>query len=99
MPWLASSVTEQRIQFVVLASRGEASLSALCRQFGISRTTGYTWLERYQSGGAAEVVDRSRRPLHSPRRTAPEIEQAILQLRRQRPDWGAPKLAHLLRRE
>lgn len=99
MPWRESSVIEERLRFVVLASRKERKLSALCEEFGISRQTGYTWLKRYQAGGAKQVVDRSRRPLHSPGRTPSEIEQRIVELRQQWPDWGAPKLLVLLRQQ
>lgn len=97
MPWRESSVVEERLRFVVLANRKECCKAELCREFGISRQTGHTWLKRYQAGGAMRVVDRSRRPLHSPDRTQPEIEQRIIELRQQWPDWGAPKLLVLLR--
>lgn len=99
MPWQESSVIEERLRFVVLASRKERTVTELCGEFGISRQTGYTWLKRYQAGGAKQVVDRSRRPLHSPGRTQPEIEQRIVELRQQWPDWGAPKLLVLLRQQ
>jgi transposase InsO family protein len=82
---------------VILASRKERTITELCGEFGISRQTGYTWLKRYQAGGAKQVLDRSRRPLHSPCRTRLEIEQRIVELRQQWPDWGAPKLLVLLR--
>jgi transposase InsO family protein len=96
MPWQESSVLEERLRFVVLASRQERSMTGLCEEFGISRQTGYTWLKRYRSGGSSEVVDRSRRPLHSPERTSAEIEQRVVELRQRWPDWGAPKLHALL---
>lgn len=99
MPWQESSVIEERLRFVVLASRKERTITELCGEFGISRQTGYTWLKRYQAGGAKQVVDRSRRPLHSPGRTQPQIEQRIVELRQQWPDWGAPKLLVLLRQQ
>jgi transposase-like protein len=99
MPWRKSSVVEEWLRFVVLASRREEPVAGLCQEFGISRQTGYTWLKRYTAGGASQVVDRSRRPLHSPARTAPEIEQAILELRQHWPDGGAPKLRAMLLRE
>lgn len=98
MPWRESSVIEERLRFVVLASRGEQSVAGLCREFGISRQTGYIWLKRYAAGGSSQVVDRSRRPRHSPTRTAPEIEQAVVELRQRWPDWGAAKLHALLQR-
>src|ERR1044071_1226515 len=99
MAWGESSVTEQRLRFVVAASRQESSLAELCREFEISRQTGYTWLKRYRSGGAAEVVERSRRPEHSPQRTPGELEQAVIAMRRRYPDWGAAKLRVLLQQD
>ena len=89
---------DQRVEFVVRASRGE-SLSSLCREYEISRPTGYLWLQRFRQQGVAGVQEHSRRPHLSPRRTAAEIEARIVTLRRQRPDWGARKLAVLLERE
>jgi transposase InsO family protein len=91
-------VRDQRVEFVVRASRGE-SLSSLCREYEISRPTGYLWLKRFGEHGVAGVEEQSRRPHLSPRRTASGIEARIVALRRQRPDWGARKLAVLLERE
>ena len=99
MAWRSVEVEEQRMRFVVAASRKSGSLTGLCAEFGISRPTGYLWLERYRSGGVAAVAEWSRRPRSSPRRTAEAIEQRIVALRRERPDWGARKLAVLLERE
>lgn len=99
MPWRESSVVEERLRFAVLASEKGANLAALCRQFSISRQTGYLWRTRFQSGGASQLVDRSRRPFASPLQTAAEIEQQIVELRQQRPDWGAAKLRVLLAAE
>ena len=96
MPWQESSVTEERIKFVVVASRRERSISELCAEFGISRQTGHLWLKRYAEGGARELSDRSRRPKSSPRKTIEAIEQALVTAREKYPDWGAPKLAKLL---
>jgi len=91
-------VRDQRVEFVVRASRGE-SLSSLCREYEISRPTGYLWLSRFSEHGVAGIEEHSRRPHLSPRRTAAGIEERIVTLRRQRPDWGARKLAVLLKRE
>jgi transposase InsO family protein len=99
MAWRSVDVDEQRIRFVVAAGRGEGSVSALCAEFGISRATGHQWLKRYRLGGVKAVAEQSRRPRSSPRRTAAEIEARVLALRRDRPDWGARKLAVLLGRE
>ena len=98
MPWRTVGVREQRVEFVVRMSRGEQSMAQLCRQFGITRPTGYRWWRRYLEQGVAGIEERSRRPQHSPRRTAAELEQFVVVERRRRPDWGARKLRVLLER-
>jgi transposase InsO family protein len=98
MSWRLFGVRDQRVEFVVRASRGE-SLSRLCREYEISRPTGYLWLKRFGEHGVAGVEEHSRRPHVSPHRTSSPIEERIVTLRRQRPDWGARKLAVLLERE
>jgi transposase InsO family protein len=92
-------VQDQRVQFVILAMRQAEPFSVLCAQFGISRPTGYLWLERYREGGVAAIAERSRRPLQTPGRTGLALEQRVVQLRQRYPDWGARKLAVLLGRE
>ena len=99
MPWKRMEVREQRVEFIVRALRGTEPLSQLCREFGISRPAGYLWLARYREGGVAAIEERSRRPEHSPRQTAPELEASIRALREVYPDWGARKLAVLLDRQ
>jgi transposase InsO family protein len=91
---------QQKIAFITQAQglpRG--GLSQLCREFGISRKTGYKWRKRYQQeGGLTALQERSRRPLRSPRRTEGTLEERILELRH--PDgWGARKIAYLLWQE
>ena len=92
-------VHEQRVQFVVAARRREKSFTALCQEFAISRPTGWLWAQRYQQQGVAGLVERSRRPWRSPRGTAAELEDKVVELRRRYPDWGARKLGVLLQRE
>ena len=99
MAWGTVDVREQRMRFVVCASRREKTLQQLCEEFQISRPTGYEWLRRYQASGIAGVVEKSRRPHHSPRQTEAAIEQRVVQLRQERPDWGARKLQVLLEGE
>jgi transposase InsO family protein len=99
MPWKECKVVEERLAFVVLASRKERSFTDLCREYGISRVTGYTWLKRFAAGGSSAVVDRTRKPEHSPHRKSAEVEQAVIGLRQRWPDWGAPKLQKMLERE
>jgi len=92
-------VQQQRVEFVVAARRREKSFTALCQEFGISRPTGGLWVQRYQQQGVAGIAERSRRPWHSPRRTAAELEDKVVKLRRRYPDWGARKLRMLLQDE
>jgi transposase InsO family protein len=99
MPWKVQDAMSAREEFVVLASQEGANKAELCRRFSIERKTGYKWLRRYASAGREGLVDRSRRPLRSPGRTAAELEEAVLALREEHPAWGGRKLrAVLLRR-
>src|SRR3984885_5552016 len=95
MGWMGKSVRDRRVEFVIRASQGEG-LSGLCREYEITRPTGYLWLRRFQQQGVTGMEERSRRPHVSPRQTSEAVEQRIVQLRRERPDWGARKLAVLL---
>jgi transposase InsO family protein len=85
-----------REEFVALARQEGANRRELCRRFGISPQTGYKWLARSATLGAAGLGDASRRPHHSPGETSPELQQSIVSLRQQHPAWGARKLARRL---
>ena len=92
MAWRTRDVASQRIIFVVRAEQEGANMSALCREFGISRPTGYKWLKRYRKAGSLRGVrEKSRRPKDSPRRTTPEVEERVLAARKKY-GWGARKL-------
>ncbi|MGD0793459.1 MAG: IS481 family transposase [Terriglobales bacterium] len=99
MPWKTMDVEEQKVRFVVAATRQEKSFTALCQEFGISRPTGCLWRKRYQEAGLAGIAERSRRPQQSPTRTTAELEQRVVEMRQRYPDWGARKLQILLARE
>jgi transposase InsO family protein len=100
MSWKGVKVSEQRIRFVLRASSGNEEMAGLCREFDISRTTGYLWLKRFAEVERIEDLrEKSRRPAHSPQRTSAEIEQRVVAERKLRPDWGARKLRVLLDRE
>ena len=60
---------DQCVQFIADYQRGVFDIAELARRYGISRKTAYKWIERYEIGGPAELVDRSRRPAHCPHRT------------------------------
>jgi transposase InsO family protein len=100
VPWREQSVMSEREEFVRLALAEGANKSALCRRFGISRAKGYKWLERYRTGGAQGLGDRSRRPRTSPKRTDEATELAVLRIRDEHNNaWGARKIGHVMRRD
>lgn len=94
MPWKVRTVMSEKNSFVASALAEEKSFSALCREYGISRKTGYKWLRRAKEG--LSLDDRSRAPNGRPHKTPPEIEEQILLLRDEHPVWGARKLHHVL---
>jgi transposase InsO family protein len=97
MPWKVSTPVDERLYFVQTVQYAPVrSLSSICRKFGISRTTGYKWLLRYQEGGLAALYDQDRTPHYQPARTPNQIEDRICRLRRENPTWGARKIRHRL---
>jgi len=98
MPWTETCPVDQRMRFVVEYCRGEESMAAMCRAFGISRRVGYKWLARYRLEGVDGLKDRSRAPAMHPNAVAPEIEEAVLGVRRSHPSWGPKKLLAWLQR-
>jgi len=90
MPWTEVSIMQTRAEFVALAQQEGANVRALCRQFGISPPTAYKWLTRSAAG--QPLSDRSRRPVRSPRQTAPSVATQVIALRQQHPTWGGRKL-------
>jgi transposase InsO family protein len=96
MAWKTMDIHEQRVRFVVEATQGPRSFTALCAAYEISRPTGYLWLQRYRESGVAGIAERSRKPQRSPRRTCSALEDRVVELRMRYPDWGARKLQVLL---
>lgn len=85
MPWKESTAVSERFEFIKAVDQSESNFSELCRRYGISRTTGYKWLKRHSESGLEGLQEKSRRPHHSPNRTSPEIEAAILKIRQRYP--------------
>ena len=81
---------DERLRFVARLLEGE-SMSEVCREFGISRKTGYTIFTRYRDQGVEALCDRSRRPVRYANQLAPQIESQIVKLKREKPHWGARK--------
>lgn len=92
MPWKETHVDDQRVLFIAEWLREEWSMSALCREFGISRVTGYLWVDRYKSEGSPGLQDRNRAPHTHPNQVPEAMEQRLLRLRQEHPTWGGAKL-------
>jgi transposase InsO family protein len=92
MPWKESRIVDQRLQFLSSYQKKEMSLSDLCREFGVSRPTGYRWINRYKEVGPEGLLERSRKPHGCSHATSEATENAILALRSKHPSWGARKL-------
>ena len=92
MPWQSSTPMDYRVQFVSDYQRRCFSLSELCNRFGISRKTGYKWLDYYAEQGPAGLADHSRRPQSSPTAMPKKVRDQVLDLRGRHPTWGAKKL-------
>jgi transposase InsO family protein len=95
MPWRECSVMEERLRFVARLLEGEG-MSELCREFGISRKTGYKIRDRYRQEGVEALTDRSRRPVRYANQLPDQIEQLIVACKRDKPHWGARKIRELL---
>ena len=96
MPWESRTVEELRKEFV-LAEKECNNFSSLCREFGITRRTGYKWKERYQNG--EPLSDLSRKPATTANKTPVDTELLIVSLRIENPGWGAKKLKEVLERQ
>jgi transposase len=97
MPWQEVTRMESREEFVKLALQAGANRRELCRRFKIAPKTGYKWLLRYAEQGSGGFIDRSRQPRRSPKRTAAEIEQRVIEMRcAVLGSWGGRKLARRL---
>jgi len=98
MPWQERREMSLKIEFVEKASGIDANVAALCREYGITRETGYKWLKRFREGGYEGLNERSRRPRRVPTSTSEEIVMAVLSAREAHPRWGPKKLVELLKR-
>jgi putative transposase len=88
---------DERLRFVARLLEGD-KMAVLCREFGISRKTGYKLYRRYRDIGLEGLTDRSRRPYRQANKLPFQVESRIVQLRKEHPSWGAPKIREKLRR-
>jgi transposase InsO family protein len=85
-----------RQEFITFATQPDANVSLLCRRFKISRKTGYKWLARARAAPTETLAEGSRRPVHSPGKTASAMEQLVAGIRSEHPAWGARKIKRRL---
>lgn len=100
MPWRKETVEDQRGQFILKVKQGGCSVAEACRAHGISRPTGYKWIERYEAQGFKGLNDRSRRPkgVH-PDSTPNATLCEIIKVRNEHPHWGGKTIRAYLKRE
>lgn len=97
MPWRECYKMDERLRFVARLLEGE-KMAVVCREFDISRKTGYKIFERYKDSGLKGLTDRSRRPYRHANRLPFQVETLIVQLKKEHPSWGAPKIREKIRR-
>ena len=97
MPWKECNIVEQRLRFIARLLDGE-QMAGLCREFGISRKTGYKIYHRYKDCGIDGLTDRSRRPYRHANQLPMQVEKLIVNLKREYPHWGAIKIRAKLRK-
>ena len=95
MPWKEVIPMEQRIGFVLKVKSKEVTFRDACREYGVSRKTGYKWWKRYEGRGLDGLYDRSRRPMQSPHQTREKIQKRVIELRLKY-GWGSRKLRVLI---
>ena len=88
MPWKECHVVEERLRFIARLLDGE-KMAGLCREFRISRKTGYKIYDRYQDCGLDGLTDRSRRPYRHANQLPMQVEKLIVALKKEYPRWGA----------
>jgi len=99
MPWNETTPMDQKMQFIADYLRGVLSMTELCQLYGISRKTGYKFIERYARCGPEGLEERSRSAHNHPNYTPEHVVRELLELRQRHPSWGAKKLLPLLEKK
>jgi len=99
MAWKEQTTMSQRAAFIEQAKAEGSNISALCRAYGISRKTGYKWIQREREAGAGGLADQTRRPKHSPGQTEASMEAQVLAVRQEHPVWGGRKIRKVLQNQ
>lgn len=97
MTWKEIKVEDQRKLFIKAYYEKKFTLSDLCRQFGISRKSGYKWIKRYEDNGFEGLTSRSKVPLNQPNKTDSSIVNELLRVKYHWPQWGPKKVLGYLK--
>jgi putative transposase len=89
---------DERLKFIARLLEGE-KMAPLCREFGISRVTGYKIFSRYRDCGLDGLYDRNRAPYRQANKLPYQVERSILGIKKEHPSWGAPKIRDKLIRQ
>lgn len=92
MPWKETCAMNEKMRFIVALEEQEENFSEVCRRFGISRPTGYKWVERYEQEGVDGLREHSRAPQTHPNAVPQEVEDELETCREKHPNWGARKI-------
>jgi putative transposase len=85
MPWRHTSPMDQKTQFIADYLRRTLSITELCALYGVSRKTGYKWIDRSLKSGPLGLEERSRKPSSSPNQTPQHVVEALIELRQHHP--------------
>ena len=92
MPWTETHIMDERVKFISEVLEGNYCMTELCRSYGISRKTGYKWLNRYLAEGPSALHDRSRAPHSHPQAISEKVKSSILSMKQKYPHWGPAKI-------
>lgn len=98
MPWNECNRMDERLRFVARLLDGD-KMAVVCREFGISRKTGYKMFSRYKDFGLRGLEDRAKSPYRHPNKLPFQVEKAILRIKQDHDSWGAPKIREKLIKE
>jgi transposase InsO family protein len=92
VPWKELNIVDERRAFIAEWLKRKEGFGELCDTYGISRKTGYKWVQRFYDGGISGLLDRSRRPHRLVNKVSEEIEEVVVKARERYPTWGPKKL-------
>jgi putative transposase len=99
MPWKNTDASKERLLFVAEALKEEEPFTDLCERYGISRPTGYKWLQRFEESGPSGLCELSRAPHHRPHQLSEEMCERLLDLKLVHRSWGPRKVRDYLKHQ